>query len=127
MADPVLKNGKCDLVTDSHGILKRKRNHLSQLLNIQGFNDVRQTEIHTAGQLVPEPSAFMLEMANEKLKRHKSLGTDQIPAEFIKAEDTKFALRIINLLIIFRIRRICLRSGRSHSFYLSIPKALKKI
>jgi len=123
----ILKDGKCDLVTDSHSILKRQRNHFSQLLNIQGFNDVRQTEIHTAGPLVPEPSAFKLEMANEKLKRHKSLGTDQIPAEFIKAEDRKFALKIINLLIIFGIRRICLRSGRSHSFYLSIRKALKQI
>jgi len=75
---------------------------------------------------MPEPSVFKLERANEKLKRHKSLGTDQILAELIKAEDRKFALRI-NLLIIFGIRRICLRSGRSRSFYLSIRKALKQI
>jgi len=31
-----------------------------------------------------KPSAFEVEMANEKLKRLKSLGIDQIPAEFIK-------------------------------------------
>jgi hypothetical protein len=34
--------------------------------------------------LVPEPSAFEIEMAIEKLKRHKLPGIDQIPAELIK-------------------------------------------
>jgi len=34
---------------------------------------------------VPEPSAFEVKLANEKLKSHKSLGIDQIPAELIKA------------------------------------------
>jgi len=32
-----------------------------------------------------KPSAFEVEMANEKLKRLKSLGIDQILAKFIKA------------------------------------------
>jgi hypothetical protein len=48
-------------------------------------NDVRQTEIHTAEPLVPEPSDSEVEIAIEKLKRHKSPGIDQIPAEPIKA------------------------------------------
>ena len=39
-------------------------------------NDVTQTEIHTVPPLVPEPGALEVEMAVEKLKRHKSLGTD---------------------------------------------------
>jgi hypothetical protein len=34
---------------------------------------------------VPEPSAFEVEMAIEKLKRRKSPGTDQIPEKLIKA------------------------------------------
>jgi hypothetical protein len=34
---------------------------------------------------VPEQSAFEVEMATEKLKRHKSPGIDQIPAELFKA------------------------------------------
>jgi hypothetical protein len=34
---------------------------------------------------VPEPSAFELEMAIEKLKRQKSPSIDQIPTELIKA------------------------------------------
>jgi len=40
------------------------------------FNDGRQTEIHTAEPLVPEPSAFDFELAIEKLKSHKSPGID---------------------------------------------------
>jgi hypothetical protein len=33
--------------------------------------------------LGPEPSAFEVELAIEKLKSHKSPGTDQIPAVLI--------------------------------------------
>ena len=39
-------------------ILMQWRNHLSQLLNVHGVNDVRQTEIRAAEPLVPEPSVF---------------------------------------------------------------------
>jgi hypothetical protein len=46
------------LDTDCHSIFARWRNHFSHLLNVHGFNDVRQTETHTAGLLVPELSAF---------------------------------------------------------------------
>jgi hypothetical protein len=49
-----------------------------------GINDARQTEIHTAEPLVPEQSAFEVELAIEKLKRHNSPGIDQIPSELIK-------------------------------------------
>ena len=35
---------------------------------------------------MPEPSAFVVERVTEKLSGHKSLATDQIPAELIKAE-----------------------------------------
>jgi hypothetical protein len=55
-------------------------------LNVQRDNDVKQTEIHTAEPVVPDPIAFEVEMAIEKLKRHKSPGIDQIPAELIKAK-----------------------------------------
>ena len=51
------------MVTDPNSILARWRNHFSQLLDILGFNDVRQTEIHTAEPLVFEPSAFEFELA----------------------------------------------------------------
>jgi len=57
----------------------------SQLFNVYYVSDVRQTEIHTAEQLVPGPSAFEIGMAIEELKIHKSPSTDQIPAELLKA------------------------------------------
>ena len=63
-----VKDKKGDLVTDSHSILARWRNHFSQLRNVHGDNDVRQTEIHTVEPLVPEPSTFEFKMATEKLK-----------------------------------------------------------
>jgi hypothetical protein len=48
--------------------------------------------MQTAEPVVPEPSAFEAEMSIKKLKRHKSPGTDQNPAEFIKerGQDTSF-------------------------------------
>jgi len=48
-------------------------------------NDDRQNKIHTAEPLVPVPSPFEVETANEKLKRYKPPGCDQIPAKLITA------------------------------------------
>jgi hypothetical protein len=95
----VVKDEKGDLVADSHSILARWRNHFSQPLNIHGVNDVRQTEVHTAEPLVPEPSAFDVEMAIGKLKSHKSPGIDQIPAELIKAGGRIIRFEIHKLII----------------------------
>jgi len=62
-----VKDEKGDLVTDSRSILARRRNHLSQLLNVHGVNDARQTKIQTAQPLVPEANAVEFEMATKKL------------------------------------------------------------
>jgi regulator of sirC expression with transglutaminase-like and TPR domain len=86
------------MVTDSHSIVVRWSKHFSQLFSVHGVNDIRQTEIHTAEPLVPEPSAFETEMATEKLKRHLSPGTDQIPAEMFKAEGTTIHSEIHKLI-----------------------------
>ena len=80
-----MKDDTRDLVADSHSMLARWRNCISQLLNVHGVNDVRQTAIHTAESLVPETSASEVQLAIEKLKTHKSPGIDQIPAGMIKA------------------------------------------
>ena len=61
----IVKDDEVDLVADSHSILARWRNSFSQILNVHGVNDLRQTEIHTAEPLVPEPSAFDFELAIE--------------------------------------------------------------
>jgi hypothetical protein len=39
------------------------------MFSIHWVSDVRQTESHTAEPLLPEPSAFEVEMAIEKLKK----------------------------------------------------------
>ena len=49
--------------------MARWRNYFSQLLNVHEFNDIRQAEMHTVEPLVPEPSAFEVELAIEKLKK----------------------------------------------------------
>ena len=64
-----------------------------------GVNDIRQTDIHTAKPLVPEPSAFEVELVIEKLKSHKSPGVDQIPAELIKAGGRTIRSEIHKLII----------------------------
>ena len=75
------------------------RNYFSQLLYLHGAKEVRQEEIHTAEPLVLEPSSFQVEVATEKLKNHKSPGTDQIPAELIKAGGRTIRCEIHKLII----------------------------
>jgi hypothetical protein len=57
----------------------------SQILNVHRVSDVRQIEIHTVEPLVPDPSAFEVEIAVAKLKRYTSPGSDQIPVKCIQA------------------------------------------
>ena len=95
----IVKDDKGDLVADSHSILARWRNYFSHILNVHGVNDVRQTEIHTAEPLEPDPSASESELAIEKLKTHKSPRIDQIPAELIKAGGRKIRCEIHKLII----------------------------
>jgi len=61
----IANDDKCDLVAESHSILARWRNYFSHTWNVLGANDVRQTEIHTAEPMVPEPSASEFELAIE--------------------------------------------------------------
>ena len=56
------------MVAHPHSVMARWRNYFSQLLDINEDNDVRQAEIHTVESLVPEPSAFEVELAIGKLK-----------------------------------------------------------
>jgi hypothetical protein len=61
------------------------KNYFSQLLNVHNVSDVRQIEVHKVEPLVPGPSRLEVEIAVAKLKKYKSLGSDQIPAELIQA------------------------------------------
>jgi hypothetical protein len=82
----LVKDENGDLLVDSHNILNRWKNCFSQqLLNVHNVSDVRQIEVHTAELLVPGLSRLEVEIAIAKLKRYKSPGSDQIPAELIQA------------------------------------------
>ena len=68
-------------------------------MNVHGIHDVRQTETHTAQLLVPEPSAFEVELVIENLKSHKSPGIVQIQAELIKEGGKKIRYQIHKLIV----------------------------
>jgi hypothetical protein len=51
-------------------------------------SDVRNIKIHTAELLVPDHNPSKVKIAIAKLRRHKSEGSDQIPAEVIEAGET---------------------------------------
>jgi hypothetical protein len=78
-----VENG--DLPGDLHNILNWWKNYFSQLLNVHWVSNVRQIEIHTAEPLVPDPSPSEDERDIATLKRYKSPGSNQIPAEMIQA------------------------------------------
>ncbi|PNF29521.1 hypothetical protein B7P43_G01938 [Cryptotermes secundus] len=83
---------------DSHNILNRWRNYFSHLLNAHRVSDVRQSEIHTAEPLVPDPSPLVVESAIAKFKRYKSPSSDQIPAERIQAGGEILSSKIHKLI-----------------------------
>jgi hypothetical protein len=81
----ILKDKNGNLLADPQSVLNRWKNFFNQVLNVHGVHDVRQMDIHTAEPLMPEHSLVEVEIDIGKLKSYKSPGTDQIPAELIKA------------------------------------------
>jgi hypothetical protein len=107
---------KTNFVKDKYGDLFADTNIIFNsyyVLNIHGVNDIRLTETHSAGQTVHERSSFELEIAIQKWKRYTSPGTDEIPAELIKAGGTYYVLKYTNVLILFAIWKNCHSSGRN--------------
>ncbi|KAJ4445236.1 hypothetical protein ANN_07037 [Periplaneta americana] len=82
----VIKDENGDLLADSHSILNRWKNYFGQLLNIHrpNRNDQDEIQIETAEPFIPEPTLSEVEIAIENLKKYKSPGIDQIPAELIQ-------------------------------------------
>jgi hypothetical protein len=80
-----VKDENSDLLADSHNTTNRWKNYFSQLLNVHGLNNVKQTDMHTAKPLVPKHSPFEAEIVIEKLKIYKLPGINQILAELTQA------------------------------------------
>jgi hypothetical protein len=74
------------------------KNYFSQLLNVHNVSDVRQIEVHTTEPLVPGPSRREVESAISTLKKYKSPGSDQIPAELIETGGETLQSVILNLI-----------------------------
>jgi hypothetical protein len=94
----LVKDERGNLFVDPHKILNRWKNYFCELLNVHGAGDVRQPEIHTVEPFVPPPSASEVGVAIGKLKRYKSPGVDQIPAELIQAGGETLCLEIHKLI-----------------------------
>jgi hypothetical protein len=114
----LVKEEKGDQLADPHKILNRWKNYFCQLLNVHGAGGVRQTETHTAEPFVPQPRASEVEVAIGELKRYKSPGLGQIPAELIQAERETLRSEIHKLIKLFGKKKNCLTSGKSQSWYL---------
>jgi hypothetical protein len=100
-----VKDEDGDLHTDSRSILNRWYNYFCQLLNVHDINDVSLAECFVED-----------ETAIEKLKRHKSLGFEQIPAQWIQAGGNTLRSEIHKLIDSFGRRKNCHSSGRNLLF-----------
>jgi hypothetical protein len=84
----IIKNEKGGLAADIRSLLVRWRNNFCQVLNLLGVMMIGRLK-YSRDSLVPETRVFDVEMFTEKLKRHKSPGIDEIPAQFNKANNIK--------------------------------------
>jgi hypothetical protein len=77
---------------------------------------LRQTEVHVVGPLVPEPSAFEVEMAFDKVKKDTNQQVlIKSQQNLLQQEVEQFALNSINLVILFVTRGTSLSCGKGQS------------
>jgi hypothetical protein len=58
-------------------------NNYSELSNVHSVSHIWQIEINTDEALVPDPKLSEVKLLIANLKKYKSPGSDQIPAELI--------------------------------------------
>jgi hypothetical protein len=83
------------------------KNYSSQFLNAHRVSYIRKININRSEPLVPDLSLSEVEIIVVKMRRYKSPGSGQIPAELIHAGD----MRSINSIIPLGIRKNCLITG----------------
>jgi hypothetical protein len=99
--------------------MNRWNNYFYQLLNVHSVSFARQVEIHAAETLVHKPSLFEVEIAIANLERATSPGIDKILAELIRAGSETLHSEVHKPLILFGIKKNCLRSRKSLLLYQS--------
>jgi hypothetical protein len=67
-------------------------------MNVHEVCDVRQIEVHTAEPLVTVHCHLEVEIFVAKLKKYKSPGSDQIPADLIQAGGETLVSAILKLI-----------------------------
>jgi hypothetical protein len=63
----IIKDGNGNLFADPQSVLNRWKNFFNQVLNIHGFHDVRQMDIHMANPLVPESSLLKVDSVEKEV------------------------------------------------------------
>jgi hypothetical protein len=82
----LVKDGNGNILADSHSILSRWKNYVSDLLNVFNAGDLRQTDVRTAEPLLPGSTCLEVETDIAKLLKYKSPGSDQISAKLIQPQ-----------------------------------------
>jgi hypothetical protein len=70
------------------------RKHLPQLLNVHRVNEVRQTELHTREPLLPELSAFHIQLAIDVHRVNKVRQTELHTTETLQPELSAFHVQV---------------------------------
>ena len=83
------------------------------------------SEVYTAEPDIPEPSLIEVDLAIEKLKRHKATGVDHIPSELIQAGGGNYTKKYINSLYSFGTRKNCHKNGKNPLLFQFIRKAIE--
>ncbi|KAJ4427810.1 hypothetical protein ANN_25493 [Periplaneta americana] len=97
----VIHDENGDLLADSYSILNRWKNYFGQLLIVhrRNRNDRDEIQIQTAEPFIPEPTLSEVEIEIENLKKYKSSGIDQIPAELIQEGGSALYSEIYKLVL----------------------------
>ena len=66
-----------------------------------------------------------VELAIEKLKKHKATGVDYIPSKLIQAGGSKLYEEIHELIVFIWIRKNCHKNGKNPLLFQFIRKAIK--
>jgi hypothetical protein len=95
-------------------------------LSVQNFSVIRQIKVYKTQPLIPCPSRLEVRIVIAKLKKYKSLGSDQIPAEVIKAGCETLLSAIHKRIDSILIRKYCLIRRRNLLLY-QLKKGVIKV